>query len=68
MNQWFKIFTSPNLPQASIVKGMLEENHVPVMVVNKQDSSYLNFGDIEIYVPSHLKDIASNLMQKSLLN
>ncbi len=68
MNQWFKIFTSSNLPQASIVKGMLEENHVPVMVVNKQDSSYLNFGDIEIYVPSHLKDIASNLMQKSLLN
>ena len=68
MNQWFKIYTSANLPQASIVKGMLEENHVPVMVVNKQDSSYLNFGDIEIYVPSHLKDIATNLMQKSLLN
>ena len=68
MNQWFKIYTSANLPQASIVKGMLEENHVPVMLVNKQDSSYLNFGDIEIYVPSHLKDIATNLMQKSLLN
>ena len=68
MNQWFKIYTSPNLPQASIVKGMLEENLVPVMVVNKQDSSYLNFGEIEIYVPSHLKDIATNLMQKSLLN
>ena len=68
MNQWFKIYTSANLPQASIVKGMLEENHVPVMLVNKQDSSYLNFGDIEIYVPSHLKEIATNLMQKSLLN
>ena len=68
MNQWFKIYTSANLPQASIVKGMLEENHVPVMLVNKQDSSYLNFGEIEIYVPSHLKDIATNLMQKSLLN
>ena len=68
MNQWFKIYTSPNLAQASIVKGMLEENLVPVMVVNKQDSSYLNFGDIEIYVPSHLKEIATNLMQKSLLN
>ena len=68
MNQWFKIYTSPNLPQASIVKGMLEENLVPVMVVNKQDSSYLNFGDIEIYVPSHLKELATNLMQKSLLN
>lgn len=68
MNQWFKIYTSANLPQASIVKGMLEENHVPVMLVNNQDSSYLNFGFIEIYVPSHLKDIATNLIQKSLLN
>lgn len=68
MNQWYKIYTSPNLPQASIVKGMLEENNVPVMLVNKQDSSYLNFGEIEIHVPSHLKDIATNLMQKSLLN
>lgn len=68
MKQWYKIYASPNLPQASIVKGMLEENFVPVMMVNKQDSSYLNFGEIEIYVPTHLKDIAMNLMQKSLLN
>ena len=68
MNHWFKIYSSPNLPQASIVKGMLEENNVPVMLVNKQDSSYLNFGDIEIYVPAHLKEIAHHLMEKSLLN
>ena len=68
MNQWFKIYSSPNLPQASIVKGMLEENSVPVMLVNKQDSSYLNFGDIEIYVPAHLKEIAHHLMEQSLLN
>ena len=68
MNQWFKIYSSPNLPQASIVKGMLEENNVPVMVVNKQDSSYLNFGEIEIYVPVHLKELAHHLMEQSLLN
>ena len=68
MNQCFKIYSSPNLPQASIVKGMLEENNVPVMVVNKQDSSYLNFGEIEIYVPVHLKELAHHLMEQSLLN
>ena len=68
MNQWLKIYSTPNLPQASIVKGMLEENNVPVMIVNKQDSSYLNFGDIEVYVPSHFCNIARDLMEKSLLN
>lgn len=68
MNQWFKIYSSSNMPQASIVKGMLEENNVPAMLVNKQDSSYLNFGEIEIYVPVHLKVIAHHLMEQSLLN
>ncbi len=68
MNQWFKIYSTPNLPQASIIKGMLEENNVPVMMVNKQDSSYLNFGDIEVYVPAHFSNIARDLMGKSLLN
>jgi hypothetical protein len=36
--------------------------------MNKQDSSYLNFGDIEIHVPSNLKDVAKSLLDKALLN
>ena len=68
MNQWLKIYTTPNLPQASIVKGMLEENNVPVMIINMQDSSYVNFGDIEIYVPAHFSNIARELMDRSLMN
>ena len=68
MSQWLKIYSTPNLPRATIVKGMLEENNIPVMMVNKQDSSYLNFGDIEVYVPAHFTNIARDLMGKSLLN
>lgn len=68
MKQWYLLYTTRNFPVASIVKGMLEENHVPVMMLNKQDSSYLNFGDIELHVPLHLKDIAKELLQQSLLN
>jgi hypothetical protein len=66
--KWFLLYSTRNLPHASIIKGMLEENSVPVMLVNKQDSSYLNFGDIELYVPVLLKDIAKHLVDKSLLN
>lgn len=62
MQKWFLLYVTRNLPEASIIKGMLEENSVPVMIVNKQDSSYLAFGDIELYVPDHLKEIAKQLL------
>lgn len=68
MKNWYLVYATRNLPEANIIKGMLEENHVPVMVINKQDSSYLNFGDIEVYVPVHLKDLAKNLMTQGFLN
>jgi hypothetical protein len=66
--KWFLLYSTRNLPQASIIKGMLEENSVPVVLVNKQDSSYVNFGDIEVYVPVLLKELALRLVDKSLLN
>jgi hypothetical protein len=68
MNSWTKIFATRSIAEASIIQGMLEENQIPVQQLNKQDSSYLNFGDIELYVPAHLKDMAVQLVQQSLLN
>ena len=65
---WFLVYSTGNLARASILKGMLEENHIPVILMNKQDSSYLNFGEIEIYVPRNLKDIAAHLIDNALLN
>ncbi len=68
MNSWTKIFATRSIAEASIIQGMLEENQVPVQQLNKQDSSYVNFGEIELYVPAHLKETADQLVQKSLLN
>lgn len=68
MKQWALIYKTENFAQANIIKGMLEENHVPVSILNKQDSSYVNFGEIEVYVPTHLKVIADNLLSQSLMN
>jgi len=68
MKQWHLLFKTREYTQASIIQGMLEENEIPVQVLNKLDSSYLNFGDIEIYVPAHLKELANDLLQKALLN
>ena len=47
---------------------MLEENSIEAVVLNKMDSSYLSFGDIEIHVPYHLKDIAKELLENNLHN
>lgn len=65
---WYLLYSTRSLPEASIIKGMLEENGVQVIIVNKQDSSYLSFGDIEVYVPNHFKDIAQQLLDQDLTN
>ena len=68
MNNWTLLYTTPNHAEASILKGMLEENNIRVVVMNRQDSSYLNFGEIELYVPPQLKEVAKNLMGTGWMN
>jgi hypothetical protein len=68
MDPWQKIYATRNPAEASIVQGMLEENDITVQVMNKQDSSYLNFGDIELYVPGHLFETAKQLIANNILN
>tara|TARA_B100000963_G_C22640451_1_gene680087 strand:+ start:12382 stop:12567 length:186 start_codon:yes stop_codon:yes gene_type:complete len=59
-----KVYSSNNPNQAIIIKQMLEENGINVVLLNKQDSSYLMFGPIELYV--HEKEI--NQAKKLLEN
>jgi hypothetical protein len=47
---WVKIYKSANFYQSEIVKQMLLQHHIEAVLMNKQDSSLLNFGDIEVYV------------------
>ena len=68
MKGWYKLYITRNYAEASIIKGMLEENNIEVVIMNKLDSSYLNFGDIELYVPTHLKDLANTLLAQALMN
>lgn len=68
MENWFLLYTTRNPAEANIIKGMLEENNIPVFIMNKQDSSYLNFGDIEIYVAQSMKEIAIRLLHNNLMN
>lgn len=67
-NSWFLLLRLSDYTRANMVKGLLEENLIQVLLLNKQDSSYLNFGEIEVYVPVHLKDVANHLLTQGLLN
>jgi hypothetical protein len=46
---WTKIFSSSQLYKVEIIKGLLSENNIVSIEINKQDSAYL-FGEIELYV------------------
>ena len=49
---WEKVFSTNAGYQAEILKALLEEENIVSVVVNKQDSSYLAFGEFEVYVTS----------------
>jgi hypothetical protein len=68
MKSWCKIYTTDSYAEANIIKGMLEENSIQAILLNKQDSSYLFLGEIELYVSVHFKDVAIRLVNNILLN
>ena len=68
MSNWRHIFSTRVFAEAAIIKGMLEENQIPVQLLNKQDSNYPIFGDVQLFVPIHLEITAKELINKALLN
>jgi hypothetical protein len=36
-------------------KEKLEENNIHAVILNRQDTNYITIGEIELYVPAHLK-------------
>jgi len=59
-----KILSTDNPNKAAIIKQMLEENNVKVVLLNKQDSSYLMFGLVELYVQENQVDKSENLLKE----
>jgi len=59
-----KILSTNNPNKAEITKQMLEENNINVVLLNKQDSSYNMFGEIELYVPEKQEDKATTILKE----
>lgn len=67
---WTLLFKTSLYTEAAIIKGKLEENNIPVQVLNKQDSMYVLTlpGQHEVYVPAHLKVAAQAVLDETLKN
>lgn len=64
---WIKIYTSDNMQKAAIVSAVLKDHHIEVVELNKKDSSYLNFGEIELYIHRNKFDQAIEILIKNEL-
>ena len=47
---WNKIFVSENPNLVDLIIQLLEEKNIKSVAINKKDSSYTTFGNIELYV------------------
>jgi hypothetical protein len=47
---WDVVYRSPLLYRVEMLKDLLELEDIPSVVVNKKDSSYLAFGEIELNI------------------
>lgn len=50
MKGWTLVYSDNYAPRIALIKQLLEASEMPVIVLNKQDSSYL-FGVQEVHVP-----------------
>ena len=62
---WVRIYTSADYYKSEMIKQALAGHHIDTVLLNKQDSSYSTFGDIEVYI--HQKDF-SNAIEVLILN
>lgn len=63
---WCKVYSTPDRVQAEIIHGMLETAGIACTLVNRQDSSYIFLGEIELHVPCEQADKAAACIKEVL--
>lgn len=64
--KWVCVYKTSSRFDAQAVQGNLESSDIPCVMLNKQDSSYMAFGYVELHVPEAYKVIAENLLNNNL--
>ncbi|HAH36135.1 MAG TPA: hypothetical protein DEQ87_13225 [Algoriphagus sp.] len=66
MENWIKVFESPQQIRAEIVKGVLEENDIPAVVLSKKETAYQFLGVYEVHVSKENLMKATNFIQNEI--
>ncbi len=61
---WVNIYNADQQYLAELAKKMLADHNITAVIVNKKDSSYLAFGDIELYVRKEDQEKAKPLIKE----
>lgn len=62
--KWVCIHKTSNKFEAEAVRGNIESAGIPCIILNKQDSSYLAFGYVEVHVPEQRKAEAEAILNE----
>lgn len=61
---WVLVYRVGQMYFAELIKQMLADNEIQAVTINKKDSSYMTFGDIEIYVREENRLKARTLIEE----
>ena len=61
---WISIYSTNQQYHAELIKNVLENEKIDCVLMNKQDSSYMSFGSIEIVVLADFVIRAKHLISK----
>ena len=61
---WTNIYSSTDPVEVEILKHVLLENNIQSVNINRQDSSYLMFGTIDLYIKSYNQKKALQLIER----
>jgi hypothetical protein len=65
--KWICIYKSNNKFDAEVVKGNLESNQIPCVLLNKQDRYYISFVYVELHIPEEFKTQAEAILKDNNL-
>jgi hypothetical protein len=67
MDNWINVMTTTNSSRAEIARGILEQNGINAVLMDKKDSSYSNiFGYVEVMVPTENAEAAKTILDNEI--
>lgn len=66
MTKWQKVYEVSSPVRAEIVKGVLEQNEIIALIINKKESAYQIHGYYEVMVPNDQVFRAVNIIKNEI--